>query len=274
MKLIRNISLLFAIIAISFALGCGGGGGGGSTSSGTTFSGVVTTQDTTAKILTLTFLTKDEISTPIITSPIGYIVTGPTLVGGKYQYTVTGIAIPNATSSNITQKLTLTYLLNGVPYTYTLNAIIKPNDLTVTKVVATYPTTLVNGAVKLEYSYLTHLITVTSTLEDKYKNDTLTYEWHVDSKTGYQLKNTDSIFTSAEFIYRPDETTYIPADITTGSTRVYNRGFKVEFQVPGTPSTSILKRNLYLIVKTSSDNKEIGALKFYVALPKEPNPPT
>ncbi len=130
----------------------------------------------------------------------------------------------------------------------------------------TCPTTTQGGATVLQYSTSAHLITVKTTLPSDYSGLRLVYTWTVDSESGYELKNTDSVYDTAEYIYRPESTSTIPADVTTGTNRVYNRGFKLNCIYKG---QSIVGHTLYLTVKTSY-GKKLGVVKFVV---KEIEPP-
>ncbi|MBQ7257630.1 MAG: Ig-like domain-containing protein [Abditibacteriota bacterium] len=134
----------------------------------------------------------------------------------------------------------------------------------------TCPTQTQGGATVLQYSVSQHLITVKTTLPSDYSDLKLVYTWTVDSESGYELKNTDSVYDTAEYIYRPESTTTIPADVTTGVNRVYNRGFKLNCIYKG---QSIVGHTLYLTVKTSY-GKKLGVVKFVVKEIEPPPAPT
>ncbi len=133
-----------------------------------------------------------------------------------------------------------------------------------TLVLVTCPTEYSGDAIKLAYSSAGHLITVKTTLSDKYKDKVLIYTWRWDSTGGAILTGTDDVYSNAEFIYRPNDTTAIPPDVTYGTERVYNRGFKL--------SNNNIDRYLYLTVKTSS-GATLDTIKFYVAEPVAPPAP-
>ena len=133
-----------------------------------------------------------------------------------------------------------------------------------TLVLVTCPTEYYGDAIKLAYSSAGHLITVKTTLSDKYKDKVLLYNWYWDSTGGAPLFGTDDVYNNAEFIYRPNDTSIIPPDVTYGTERVYNRGFKL--------LSNNIDRYLYLIVKTST-GATLDTIKFYVAEPVAPPAP-
>ena len=133
----------------------------------------------------------------------------------------------------------------------------------------TYPTVTESGAVVLSYSVKDHLITAKVTLPAEYKNLNVNYVWHADTENGDILKNSDSVYADADFIYRPKDTGTIPADVTSGTDRVYNRGFKTNCIVG---KESIIGRYIFLVAQTD-DGRKIGSAKFYVDEPVTPPTP-
>ena len=108
------------------------------------------------------------------------------------------------------------------------------------------------------------MITVSISLPEALKNQGLKYIWHLNSKTGKKLNGTDSVYENSDFIYRPADTEIIPADVTTGKNRVYNRGFKQGYTYVG--------QYLYLTVETETGTT-LGTRVFYVADPQTPPVP-
>lgn len=271
MKNIKTICLLLLVIGATLLIGCGGGGGsssGGDEPEPTPTKVTFTQKSLTNKQsgFTLVLTASQVITTPTVVTPEGYSAS----VNSK-TVTITGAGIANPSDQNITKNFSLSYLYNGTIAVSNIKVTIAPNDIDQkTTVSVVKPTGKYGDAYKLKYSSSNHIIKVTVALTSSLKDEKLSYEWHIDSTSGYELKNTDSVYTSAEFIYRPKDTSEIPADVTTGANRVYNRGFKANFMYN---NKTIVGHYLYLLVKNSKGTT-IGSAKFYVDEPDTPPTPS
>ena len=252
MKNISKILILMIVPSLSLLIGCGGGGGGGSDTP--TKKGYITGKVVNSSLAPISGAT-------VKLTPGNYTTT--TDSNGKYTFNVpVGSYTITVTYGGETASTTCVVLENQ---TTTVTDLI-PGEDTVTITVAN-PTVTYGDAVKLKYSSTAHLITVNTTLPAKYSGKALVYQWHLDSIDGTILQNTDGEYDSENynFIYRPTSTSTIPADVTTGANRVYNRGFM--------QGNVYVEHYLYLVIKTE-DNIVLGSKKFYVDTPTTPGPPS
>lgn len=270
MKKIKTIILLLLVISATLLFGCGGGGGSSSggddpePSTAVTFTQKSLTNKASGFTLVLT--ASQVITNPTVTSPQGYTAS----VSNK-TVTIKGAGIANSTDANITKTFTLSYTYDDTTSTSNIKVSITPNDIgQSTTISIVKPTTTYGDAYLLKYSSSNHIIKVTASLPTTLKTETLSYEWHLDSTSGYKLQNTDSVYNSAEFIYRPKDTSDIPADVTTGVSRQYNRGFKANFYYN---NKTIIGHYIYLLVK-DSNSKTLSTFKFYVGEPETPPTPS
>ena len=264
MKILKSVFTLLIIACIATFIGCGGGSGGGSDEpSGTVkFNISKFTQDKNKYKLSLVIRANTKVETMEVASPKGYSVS----TKDDQTFTITGPAIPNPTQGNIQQVFTLSFYLNGVKKTQKITVNVEPNDIkSEVKVVVVAPAVKYGSAYDLKYSSSNHLISVKVTLTKDLESKKLVYEWVADTENGKVIANTDKAYDKAELIYRPKDTTSIPADVTTGANREYNRGYKI--------NSDFLHRYIYLKVKDQNGNV-YATEEFYVDEPVTPPAPT
>ena len=270
MKQLKYLLGLLTVLSLALLVGCGGGGGGSSsddpdpdpTPGKVKFEVKSFIQDEATSSLILKILSNTKLESLTVASPKGYNV----ISSDNINFTITGDAIANKTDKPIKKSFSLSYVLDGKTKSQSVSVSVDPNDIgQKNKVTVTAPTAKYNNAVKLQYSAQNHKISVKTTLTTSLQSSKLNYIWTVGSGSGTKIKNTDSVYESAEFIYRPNDTSYIPADVTTGTTRKYNRGFKI--------NNTLVGKYIYLTVKTES-GKTVGTVQFYVDTPATPPVPT
>lgn len=264
MKILKKILILMIIISVSAFIGCGGGsGGGGSDDPDNPVKFTVTkfVQDKDTSLLYLSLRSNKKLDSFEVTDPTGY-----TSQTGNYQlFEITGPAIPNPSDEDIEKIFKVSYSLNGAEDSQKIRVTVEPNDIgSAVRVTVSSPREMFGSAYNLKYSVSDHLISVNLSLPERLAKKDFSFVWTLDSETGRIINNTDSAYSDAEFIYRPADTSVIPPDVTTGTERVYNRGFKI--------NSSFVGRYIYLKIK-DQNGIIYSTEKFYADEPTAPPTP-